>query len=94
MLTREFFSLDSRTFITAALLTSVTGSVPRRESAGAQHAGRGGAGNVFKADEVDLARQASHENAVDDSSSASDTLAAKPVPAPSKAKNWLFGKKA
>ncbi|KEY64960.1 hypothetical protein S7711_08201 [Stachybotrys chartarum IBT 7711] len=57
-------------------------AVPRRPSSGAQHAGRGGAGNVFTGDEADLMRVPSPD-AVDDSS---DSFV-------SKGKQWLFGKK-
>ncbi|KAL7924959.1 hypothetical protein ACQKWADRAFT_284646 [Trichoderma austrokoningii] len=43
-------------------------AVPRRLSAGAQYAGRGGAGNVFKGEEEleQLARQLSGEQAIDE----------------------------
>lgn len=69
---------------TPALLLTRLRSVPRRLSSGAQYAGRGGAGNAFKADEVadELSRKSSNENAIDDGSSGH------------KAKHWLFGKKA
>lgn len=60
-------------------------SVPRRFSSGAQHAGRGGAGNVFKDDNAELKKTESREQAVvDDSSDA---------PAPKAKKSWIFGKK-
>jgi hypothetical protein len=63
-------------------------AVARRPSAGAQHAGRGGAGNVFRAEgDDDLIRRRSNssENAIsDDNDSAS--LA-------NKGKKWFFGKK-
>ncbi|KAF4461963.1 hypothetical protein FALBO_11222 [Fusarium albosuccineum] len=75
-------------------------AVPRRPSAGAQHAGRGGAGNIFKDNEAELNRKASDEEAI----SEEDEPASKPAPAPApapvaeslaqKGKNWLFGKKA
>jgi len=42
--------------------------VVRRASSGAQYSGRGGAGNIFHADELTLSK--SHECAVDDGSSA------------------------
>ncbi|KAG5915978.1 hypothetical protein E4U53_004384 [Claviceps sorghi] len=65
-------------------------AVPRRYSSGAQHAGRGGAGNVFRrsGELSELARQASKEQAVVDDSAGPDAdLTA------SKRKHWLFGKK-
>lgn len=65
-------------------------AVPRRASSGAQHAGRGGAGNVFKDDEVsrELARKKTNEQAIsEETSPVGESLA-------SKGKNWLFGKKA
>lgn len=71
--------------------------VPRRESSGAQHAGRGGAGNIFKGE--DISNLESKEAAVDDDS-ASDATGQKEKAeerlekVPSKPKNWLFGKKA
>ncbi|KAF5009042.1 hypothetical protein FDECE_4729 [Fusarium decemcellulare] len=73
-------------------------AVPRRPSAGAQHAGRGGAGNIFKDNEAELNRKASNEEAI----SEEEEPASKPAPAPApvaeslaqKGKNWLFGKKA
>ncbi|POR35397.1 Uncharacterized protein TPAR_04400 [Tolypocladium paradoxum] len=61
-------------------------AVPRRFSSGAQHAGRGGAGNVFRDAEEgasDLAQKTSREQAVADDGSAA-----------AKGKSWLFGKKA
>lgn len=72
------------------LLTFSIFSVPRRPSAGAQHAGRGGAGNFFKAhdaDNTEMTRTLSNENAIDDTPIADDSLAAK-------GKSWLLGKKA
>lgn len=36
-------------------------SVARRESQGAQHSGRGGAGNVFKGDDAEQAKEAVEE---------------------------------
>lgn len=60
-------------------------SVPRRYSGGAQHAGRGGAGNVVKDDESKLERTESCGQAVDDSGDSE----AKP-----KKSGWFFGKKA
>lgn len=41
-------------------------SVARRESQGAQHSGRGGAGNVFKGDDAEKAEQATNGSAVDE----------------------------
>lgn len=65
--------------------------VPRWFSAGAQHAGRGGAGNVFRdVDEAgaDPADPPSRGQAVvDDDDGGPEPLAAK-------GKSWLFGKKA
>ena len=76
-------------------------SVPRRYSSGAQHAGRGGAGNVFKdtEDGAELVRKASREQAiVDDSTAAARRSNSPAMPAAeslaAKGKNWLFGKKA
>jgi hypothetical protein len=64
-------------------------SVPRRPSNGAQHAGRGGAGNIFKSHaEAEAARASVAEQAVDDSDSTTTTTA------PAKGKGWFFGKKA
>lgn len=40
------------------LLTLRPFSIARRESQGAQHSGRGGAGNVFKGDDAEQAKQA------------------------------------
>lgn len=40
--------------------------VARRDSLGAQHSGRGGAGNIFKGDEAEQAQHASNDSAVDD----------------------------
>lgn len=71
-------------------------SVPRRFSSGAQHAGRGGAGNVFREDEdtPELVRKASREQAiVDDSSDRTDGKPVSPGVETSKRRNWLFGKK-
>ncbi|KJZ71211.1 hypothetical protein HIM_09417 [Hirsutella minnesotensis 3608] len=70
-------------------------AVPRRFSSGAQHAGRGGAGNVFRDSEdgAELARNASIEQAVDDEDATalahggSDNVV-------SKGRNWLFNRKA
>jgi hypothetical protein len=72
--------------------TNTFHSVPRRPSSGAQHYGRGGAANVFKPSEDELAavKDGKFDNAVDDSSSRKssefETLAAK-------GKAFLFGKK-
>ncbi|TQV96011.1 hypothetical protein V2A60_001167 [Cordyceps javanica] len=61
--------------------------VPRRYSSGAQHAGRGGAGNVFKDDAEELTRTPSREQAIADDSERPGT--------PSKLrKGWPFSKKA
>ncbi|KAJ6445537.1 phd finger domain-containing protein [Purpureocillium lavendulum] len=75
--------------------------VPRRFSSGAQHAGRGGAGNVFRDadDGADLARKASREQAVVDDGAAAPGRNSSPVTPgadslAAKGKNWLFGKKA
>lgn len=66
---------------------TVERSVPRRYSSGAQHAGRGGAGNVFKDDAEELTRTTSREQAVADDAERPGT--------PSKLrKGWPFGKKA
>ncbi|KAM5370658.1 hypothetical protein ACJZ2D_008372 [Fusarium nematophilum] len=76
-------------------------SVPRRPSAGAQHSGRGGAGNIFKDGEAELTRKASNEQAIseeDEPVPAKAASASAPAPAAEslaqKGKNWLFGKKA
>ncbi len=62
-------------------------SVPRRYSSGAQHAGRGGAGNVFKDDTDELTRTTSREQAIADDTERPET--------PSKLrKGWPFSKKA
>lgn len=58
-------------------------SVARRESQGAQHSGRGGAGNFFKSDDAEQAKQAANSSAVDEKP---DGLAAK-------GKAFLLGKK-
>lgn len=57
----------------------------RRSSSGVQHAGRGGAGNIFNPDEVP---QKPVEHAIDDTSSAksADSLA-------KKSKQFFFGRK-
>ncbi|SPO00943.1 uncharacterized protein DNG_03691 [Cephalotrichum gorgonifer] len=59
--------------------------VVRRPSTGVQYAGRGGAGNIFHADEI---RRNSVEHAIDDNSStkSSDSIA-------EKGKRFLFGRK-
>ncbi|KAG6091793.1 hypothetical protein E4U30_006292 [Claviceps sp. LM220 group G6] len=66
-------------------------AVPRRYSSGAQHTGRGGAGNVFREGEelTDLARQTSREDAIVDNASSTEGDAAT-----AKRKHWPFGKKA
>ncbi|KAF7559575.1 hypothetical protein G7046_g4564 [Stylonectria norvegica] len=71
-------------------------AVPRRSSSGAQHAGRGGAGNIFKDDEasIKLTRKASNEHAIDDDPAVmpkSPRTEAASLAA--KGKTWLFGKK-
>ncbi|KAM3499969.1 hypothetical protein MY11210_009569 [Beauveria gryllotalpidicola] len=61
--------------------------IPRRYSSGAQHAGRGGAGNVFKDDAEELPHITSREQAVADDIERPET--------PSKLrKGWSFSKKA
>lgn len=68
-------------------------SVVRRPSAGAQHSGRGGAGNVFKDDEATrLSRKLSNDEAISEEDSASPAMQGESLAA--KGKNWLFGKKA
>ncbi|KAG5962911.1 hypothetical protein E4U58_003731 [Claviceps cyperi] len=66
-------------------------AVPRRYSSGAQHTGRGGAGNVFREGEelTDLARRTSREGAIVDNASSTEGDAAA-----AKRKHWPFGKKA
>lgn len=66
-------------------------AVPRRPSAGAQHAGRGGAGNVFKESDLKKEAAASDEKAIDDTESSASGDSAEKDKAK---KNWLFGKKA
>ncbi|UNI15275.1 hypothetical protein JDV02_001819 [Purpureocillium takamizusanense] len=81
--------------------------IPRRYSSGAQHAGRGGAGNFFRDDDnggggADLARKGSREQAVvDDGAAPAAGRTSSPVtPGASDSlaakgkKSWLFGKKA
>jgi len=58
-------------------------AVPRRPSSGAQYAGRGGAGNVFKGENVDLTRVPS--SGIDDDSSSTGKE--------KKRLSWLFGRK-
>ncbi|KAK8143355.1 hypothetical protein G3M48_007369 [Beauveria asiatica] len=61
--------------------------IPRRYSSGAQHAGRGGAGNVFKDDAEELSQITSRKQAISDDIERPDT--------PSKLrKGWPFSKKA
>jgi hypothetical protein len=83
--------------------------VPRRLSSGAQYAGRGGAGNVFKGeDELEqLARNRSREQAIDEvSEDATEKTSEKTteknldktekngkVEPAAIIKNWLFGKR-
>ncbi|PNY27869.1 Uncharacterized protein TCAP_02201 [Tolypocladium capitatum] len=74
--------------------------VPRRLGSGAQYAGRGGAGNVFRGSQegADLARKTSREQAVvDDGSVAAGRTGGLASPGPrslaAKCKSWLFGKK-
>lgn len=66
-------------------------SVARRPSAGAQHAGRGGAGNVFKESELKKEAKMSDEKAIDDTESSTSGESAEKEKSK---KNWLFGKKA
>ncbi|KAH0596476.1 hypothetical protein MHUMG1_05593 [Metarhizium humberi] len=72
------------------------GAVPRRYSSGAQHSGRGGAGNVFRENEDsgELGRKISRDQAVTDDAPSRDAV---PSPDPdatsNKRKNWLFGKR-
>ncbi|KAL7942289.1 hypothetical protein V8C42DRAFT_331900 [Trichoderma barbatum] len=77
-------------------------AVPRRLSTGAQYAGRGGAGNVFKGEDEleELARNRSVEQAIDEepertSDKASDKSAEKTekTEAGTTKRRWLFGKK-
>ncbi|KHN98587.1 uncharacterized protein MAM_03711 [Metarhizium album ARSEF 1941] len=73
------------------------GAVPRRFSAGAQHSGRGGAGNVFRENESEseLARKISREQAVADDAPKRDAATSPdPDTTSHKRKNWLFVKKA
>ncbi|KAI9171907.1 hypothetical protein HJFPF1_01398 [Paramyrothecium foliicola] len=79
-------ALSQRTPLSNPVANSASSSVPRRSSTGAQHAGRGGAGNVFKGEDAELVQKAATESAVDDSSDSTTT-----VP---KNKGWFFGKKA
>ena len=74
---------------------SVTLRVPRRYSSGAQHSGRGGAGNIFREteDSNKLARKPSQEQAIDDSADSKDTASPEPEANAAKRKNWIFGKK-
>lgn len=58
-------------------------SVARRESTGAQHSGRGGAGNFFKGDDAEQAKHASNSSAIDE----------KPEGLAAKGKAFLLGKK-
>lgn len=71
-------------------------SIPRRPSSGAQHSGRGGAGNVFKDKETELTRKLSNDEAITDEeepkSANSPTATGESLA--QKGKNWLFGKKA
>jgi hypothetical protein len=64
--------------------------VMRRSSSGAQHSGRGGAGNIFNPDEVNAHRKGSTEHAIADDDHSSrrsfEHLA-------HKGKELLFGKK-
>lgn len=70
--------------------------VPRRYSSGAQHSGRGGAGNVFRENEdlAELARKGSREQAVaEDAPDQNTTSSPEPDATAAKRKNWLFGKR-
>lgn len=51
--------------------------VVRRESQGAQHSGRGGAGNVFKDGDAEHAKHASNDSAIEDKPDKPDTFAQK-----------------
>lgn len=61
----------------------VVKSVARRESQGAQHSGRGGAGNFFKGDDAEHAKHAANTSAVDE----------KPEGLAAKGKAFLLGKR-
>ena len=77
--------------------TDSWGSVPRRSSYGAQHSGRGGAGNFFKDKEMGakLEHQGAPEQAIrddgDSNMSSEDGDKAKKAEKAAK-KHWLFGK--
>lgn len=77
--------------------------VPRRPSTGAQHAGRGGAGNVFKGE--DVSNLETTDAVIDDDSSSDATAlkekngektekSEKTEKEAAAKKGWLFGKKA
>ncbi|KAL6868908.1 hypothetical protein ACO1O0_000231 [Amphichorda felina] len=71
-------------------------AVPRRPSSGTQHAGRGGAGNVFKAGEVEAetSKAANEKAVVDDSESSKSGDGSEKEKEKEKAKkHWLFGGK-
>lgn len=63
--------------------------MPRRPSAGAQHAGRGGAGNIFKESELKNEAKAGNEKAIDDTES---NISGESNEKEKAKKNWLFGK--
>ena len=76
-------------------------SVMRRPSQGAQHAGRGGAGNVFKEGEKEELQKKTGDSAVDDSNDSGSSIVndkekegdVKDEGFVAKLKNGLFGKK-
>ncbi|KAL7794605.1 hypothetical protein V8C37DRAFT_376193 [Trichoderma ceciliae] len=76
-------------------------AVPRRLSAGAQYAGRGGAGNVFKGEEEleELARNRSVEQAIDEppektsEKTSEKTDKTEKIEAGTAKRRWLFGKR-
>lgn len=72
-------------------------AIPRRYSSGAQHTGRGGAGNVFRENEelTELTHKSSKEQAVfdDTTGGGNATASTDPDATTQKRKNWLFGKR-
>lgn len=72
-------------------------AIPRRYSSGAQHTGRGGAGNVFRENEelTELAHKSSKEQPVfdDTTDGGNATASTDPDVTTQKRKNWLFGKR-
>lgn len=77
------------------MLTLRLHSITRRESHGAQHSGRGGAGNVFKGDEAEQGRRAVEDGHViaDDKDKGELKGEPKGLAAKSKALLGLGGKK-